>query len=81
MRRHPRSHRGRVANALTSRNTKLAWESGQPAVLTANRNKNRVNRNQYPANAEHFLVVISHPDRVAAESFAGVDLAKDEGWC
>src|ERR1044072_5627274 len=103
-----------------ARNTKLAWESGQPAVLTANRTKSRVNRaqacppdfprpnggqcdeypmastdeggksaraeevparenqcqgplyrNQYPPNGERFLVVISHPDRVAAEGVAG----------
>jgi len=113
-----------------ARNTKLAWESGQPAVLTANRAKSRVNRaqacppdfprphggqcdeypmastdeggkgaraeevparenqcqgplyrSQYPPNGERFLVVISHPERVAADAFAGTDLARDKGWC
>lgn len=31
---------------------------------------------QYPPDGERFLVVISRPDLIAAESFAGVDVAR-----
>lgn len=107
-----------------ARNTKLAWESGKPAVLTMDRGRLNENRKQacprsfpkpyggqcdeypmastvegganarteevpvrenacqgglyvrqYPANGERFLVVISHPERVASAPFTGADIA------
>lgn len=112
-----------------ARNTKLAWESGQPAILTMDRTKQLTNRRaacggfrpvhggqcdecpmastreggtgarteevpprenqcqgpsyrvQYPSNGEQFLVVISRPDLVAGDGFAGVDVAKEQGRC
>lgn len=117
-----------------ARNTKLAWESGLPAVLTMNRAKQHANRYQacrkqgrftpthpksqcdeYPTavtdeggeqarveevparenlcqggmygaqypkeDGKKFLVVIIHPEHIASEAFAGVDLAKEKGLC
>lgn len=113
-----------------ARNTKLAWESGLPGILTANRGKQQANRaqacprsfprphggqcdeypmastdeggkqarteevpprenacqgpsyrDQYPSDGERFLVIISEPNLIATEPYAGVDVAKDQGWC
>jgi hypothetical protein len=110
-----------------ARNTKLAWESGLPAILTMDRSRQGEHRNaacprgfprphggqcdeypmastaeggtdvrteevpprenrcqggsyvrQYPPDGQRFLVVISSPDLVAAEPFAGVDIAKTQ---
>lgn len=37
---------------------------------------------QYPKkDGEKFLVVIVHPEQIATTPFAGVDMAKDQGWC
>jgi hypothetical protein len=36
---------------------------------------------QYPPNGERFLVVISHPDLVAAGPYTGTDIAKEQGRC
>ncbi len=112
-----------VRMPFIARNTKLAWESGSPAVLTMDRGKQRANRlqacgqftlkhggqcdeypmastaeggagarteevprrenacqggayvRQYPKDGVQFLVVISRPDLIAGNSFAGVDIA------
>lgn len=113
-----------------ARNTKLAWESGRPGVLTMNRAKQDENRRtacprsfpkkyggqcdeypmastneggegarteevpgrenscqggmygvQYPKDGEQLIVVIIHPDQIAAEAFSGTDIAKDQGLC
>lgn len=110
-----------------ARNTKLAWESGLPAILTMERSRQGENRNaacprsfprphggqcdeypmastveggtdvrteevpsrenrcqggsyvrQYPPDGQQFMVVISSPDLVAVEPFAGVDIAKTQ---
>lgn len=36
---------------------------------------------QYPPDGERFLVVISHPDLVAAGPYTGSDMAKEQGRC
>lgn len=109
-----------------ARNTKLAWESGLPAVLTMDRVKQGDNRkqacrkfkasfggqcdeypmattaeggadarteevprrenacqggsykHQYPPDGERFMVVISRPDLIASDSFAGTDIAASQ---
>ncbi|HEX7659914.1 MAG TPA: NucA/NucB deoxyribonuclease domain-containing protein [Pseudonocardiaceae bacterium] len=113
-----------------ARNTKLAWEDGQPGILTMNRSKQDANRrnacpesfprshggqcdeypmastneggrgahteevparenrcqggsynSQYPKDGQQFLVVISSPDLIATDAYAGTDIAKVQGYC
>lgn len=36
---------------------------------------------QYPKDGTRFPVAIVHPEHVAAEPFAGVDVAREKGLC